>query len=136
MPAVDGIYWGDAFVDGEPYGGWFIGEFIPDGPRRSTAVEVKFSRHKKPYEEKGSTANHTATSLSINISGECEYRFQGRAENKWITIVLSKRGQYVLWQPGVLHSLRIKESCELVVVRWPSVGRSDKIPGPDPWTED
>ncbi|MBM4028542.1 MAG: hypothetical protein FJ280_24575 [Planctomycetes bacterium] len=133
MPEVDGIYWADAVSDGEPYGGWFIGAFIAEAARRSTAVEVKFSRHEEPYQEEGATANRTATSLSINISGACEYRFRKQAQGEWITVPLTRRGQYVIWPPGVLHSLRVSECCEMVVIRWPSAGRSDKIPGPDPW---
>jgi hypothetical protein len=136
MPEADGVYWGDAVGDGNQYGGWFVGEFTADGPRRSPAVEVKYSTHKEPYCEKGSTANRTATSLSISISGACEYRFRGRTEDNWTTVVLTERGQYVIWQPGIFHSLRIRKCCEMLVVRWPSVGRSDKIPGPDPSVED
>ena len=132
----DGVYWGDAIGDGRPHRGWFIGRFITDAMRQSTAVEVKFSTHEEPYCEEGTTANRTATSLAINISGACEYRFLGLARDKWISVPLTERGQYVIWEPGVLHSLRVEECCEMVVVRWPSIGRSDKVLGPDPWAED
>ncbi len=136
MQEADGICWGDATEDGKQHGRWFIGGFITGTLCRSPEVEVKFSTHIEPYQEKGSTANRTATTVAINISGECEYSFLGLARDGWRSIPLNERGQYVIWEPGVFHNLGVEKECELVVVRWPSAGRSDKIPGPDPWGKD
>ncbi len=131
---MDRVYQGSAIFDGKQYAGWFIGQFITTNTvRESGAVEVKFSQHKEPYCEEGSTANLIATSVSINISGICKYLFREREHDDWELVTLSKRGHYVLWLPSVFHSLRVDQNCEMVVIRWPSVGRVDKIRGPNPW---
>lgn len=131
------VHWGNAIADGRQHAGWFIGKFISTNLMcQSEAVEVKFSQHKDPYCEEGSTANQTATSMSLNISGTYEYLFREQEQDEWELVTLSERGQYVIWLPGVFHSLRVDNNCEMVVVRWPSAGRSDKINGPNPWRKD
>lgn len=132
MRTIKGVHVGDAGADGQPYGAWFVGSFVGRGLRRSTQLEVKYSAHTKPFRENGSTANRTATSLSICISGSCRYYFREGSKGAWRSVVLNRRGRYVMWRPGVFHSLCVPERCEMVVVRWPSAGRTDKIHGPDP----
>jgi hypothetical protein len=135
---VPRLHAGNAIDDGRPHGrprgGWFVGSFMDrDSACHSTDVEVKFSRHSRPYVEAGSTANRTATSLSIVVSGSCIYKFRKKRGGHWKPVALSEPGAYVLWLPGVYHSLRVPAQCEMVVVRWPSPGQIDKIPGPNPW---
>lgn len=124
---------GQALADGEAFGGWFVGAFVtPDCLRRNGGVEVKFSRHEQPFAEPGSTANRTSTSLAIHVSGEFTYFFRSSSRGEWLRRTLKSPGEYAIWPPGVFHSLHVPEKSEMIVVRWPSVGRHDKIHGPAP----
>jgi hypothetical protein len=133
MTMPPGVYLGCAVDDGKELEGWTIGKFITSASlHHSRAVEVKFSHHRELYCEEGSTANWAATGLSVNISGAFTYLFREGEQDEWYPCTLSERGQYVIWLPGVFHSLCVHRSCEMLVVRWPSVGWSDKTSGAKP----
>jgi len=135
MNRLSGVHRGDAIADGKNHNQWFIGCFVNrSSARRTRAVEVKLSVHRKPFCEPGSTANRTSTSMALLISGKCTYKFRGSKRSKWRTITLSKPWQYVIWSPGVFHSLRVPTSSKMVVLRWPSKGSGDKIRGTNPWS--
>ena len=127
------VYKGNALRDGKAHSGWFVGRFISQRPRRTERVEVKMSVHHNPYRESESSANRTATSMALITSGSCEYRFRIGKRGQWRRVLLRRPGDYVIWEPGVYHSLRVSKRCEMVVVRWPSAGRSDKTRAKSPW---
>ncbi len=77
-----------------------------------------------------STANQTATSLSIIVSGACIYDYSVDGGATWESRTLTEPGDFFMWAPGVLHALEVPESCDMVVVRWPSGDKKDHGPIP------
>ncbi len=115
-------------ADAGATGGWFVGHFVPDEARRSSAVEVKWGVH--PAGERnagGFVANRTATTLSVLVSGAFRLRFRAGAEVE--TVDLLAPGQYALWPPGLPHDWEAVADSVVLTVRWPSVPKDQAEAG-------
>ncbi len=109
------IHKSNATKDGGKYKRWFIGSFIPSGSiTHSQRVEIKFDKvsagDKRPKSE--ATASPNRKSLAFLISGEITYLFPGRR------VRLQKAGDYVIWDPGVLHWWKVKKDSVVMTLRW------------------
>lgn len=99
--------------------GWFVGHFL--GPQaglaNSSAVEIKWGAHPAGEEKTTTAANHTATTISILVSGAFRVIFPEDGQE----INLSTPGDYALWAPGVAHTWRALQDTVMITVRWPSM---------------
>ena len=109
---------GDADVTGGERG-WFIGHYLDPtcGLRREGNVEIKWGQHEAGQARTDASKSEVATTLTLLIDGEFKLDFEKPEK----TVTLSKRGQYVIYAPGVLHKWQALSKCIVVTVRWPSV---------------
>lgn len=111
---ADSWYTGNAGVDSTQYRGWLLGNFIPDGPRHSDAVEVKWGVHPSGETRAGWATDETRTTMVLLVSGRFE------VELPTSKVLLSHQGDYVVWGPGIDHAWRAEASSIVITVRWPS----------------
>jgi mannose-6-phosphate isomerase-like protein (cupin superfamily) len=117
------VYAGNADIDAAGDGGWLLGHFKPLGdPRHSTDVEIKWGVHPRGDERAEWVTSEARTAVLVLISGRFRVELPGRS------VLLSKRGDYVLWGKGVDHSWRAEEESVVLTVRWPSVP-GYRVPG-------
>ncbi|MER7502068.1 signal peptidase I [Nonomuraea pusilla] len=115
-PVGQGVYVGNAEVDGAADAGWLLGHFRPPGdPRHSADVEIKWGVHAPGDERARWVRGEARTALLVLISGRFRVELPGRS------VLLSKRGDYVVWGRGVDHSWRAEEESVVLTVRWPSI---------------
>ena len=107
-------YTGNAGEDAGQYRGWLLGHFIPDGPRHSDAVEVKWGVHPSGDTRDEWSTGETRTTFVLLISGRHEI------ELRTGKVLLSRPGDYVVWGPGIDHTWRADQDSVLLTVRWPS----------------
>ncbi len=120
-----GVYVGNADVDGAADAGWLLGHFRPPGdPRHSADVEIKWGVHAPGDERAQWVRGEARTALLVLISGRFRVELPGRS------VLLSKRGDYVVWGRGVDHSWRAEEESVVLTVRWPSIP-GYKVPDPE-----
>ena len=102
--------------DGVENRGWVIGHFAP-GARRTKLVEVKWAHERKG--PKGEWRNCTsATTLSVLISGRFKIEFEGAP---FRSVKLKRRGDYVIFGPGIRHRSTALKKTMFLTIRWPSV---------------
>jgi hypothetical protein len=96
--------------------GWFMGHFIrpADDPRATNALEIKWHTHPAGDSKPTWTKSIEATNLAILISGKFKFRFPDQ------DILLTQRGDYVLWPAGVFHRWQAEEASVILTIRWPS----------------
>lgn len=106
---------GNAITDAKKC--WFVGSFFgPElGLRKSDDVEVKWGIHKAGEERADWVTGEARTTLGILISGKWEMIFRDK------TVVLSKPGDFVLWEKGVDHKWQAKADTTIMTIRWPSI---------------
>ncbi|MFG3439155.1 signal peptidase I [Nonomuraea sp. NPDC047897] len=110
------VHVGNAYLDAAEDAGWLLGHFRPGGdPRHSADVEVKWGVHAAGDVRAEWTTGETRTALLVLISGRFRVELPGRS------VLLERRGDYVLWGRGVDHSWRADEDSVVLTVRWPSV---------------
>lgn len=110
------VYVGNADLDAAEDAGWLLGHFKAGGdPRHSTDVEIKWGVHAAGDVRAAWTTGETRTALLVLISGRFRVELPGRG------VLLERRGDYVVWGPGVDHSWRAEEDSVVLTVRWPSV---------------
>ncbi len=116
-PAVDErVYVGNADVDALSERGWLLGHFRPEtDPRHSQDVEIKWGVHPPGDERAAWVRGEERTALLVLISGRFRVELPGRS------VLLAKRGDYVVWGHGVDHSWYAEEESVVLTVRWPSV---------------
>jgi hypothetical protein len=110
------VHCGNAFADGAPHQGWFIGRFleIPHDLRSSHAIEVKWSAHHAGMQKRLWGMSEEATTLCVLIKGRVSLQFPGRE------CLLSQEGDYAIWSAGVPHRWMVVEESLVLTVRWPS----------------
>jgi hypothetical protein len=98
--------------------GWFVGHFLPpeSGPAATDLVEVKWGAHAAGETKRIEGVNHTATTLSLLVSGRFRLDFPSHGRS----VTLSRPGDYAVWSPGVSHRWHVLEDAVVITVRWPS----------------
>jgi hypothetical protein len=107
---------GNAEEDSRETRGWLLGHFIDptEGVRSSKDVEVKWGIHPSGDKRARWTADDQRTTLVILVSGK--FRIDLTEAN----ITLDRKGDYVLWGPGIDHSWEALAESIVLSVRWPS----------------
>lgn len=121
MKQLDSVTWGDVGFDSNPRQ-WLIGAFIAkDSPLHDQTLEVKFGSPYKGEErtEVEATADPERRSLMFVISGQMEFGFPA-AENQRARKLTLEPGEYVLWEPGILHYWKALSNSEVITIRWRS----------------
>ncbi|MDF2708169.1 MAG: signal peptidase [Nonomuraea muscovyensis] len=110
------VYVGNAEIDGAGDDGWLLGHFKSAGdPRHSTDVEIKWGVHAAGDVRAAWVRGERRTALLVLISGRFRVELPGRS------VLLERRGDYVVWGRGVDHSWVAEEDSVVLTVRWPSV---------------
>lgn len=113
---LENVYVGSADVDAADDRGWLLGHFKPaDDVRHSGDVEIKWGVHPRGDERAQWVTGEKRTALLMLISGRFRVELPGRS------VLLAKRGDYVVWGHGVDHSWYAEEESVVLTVRWPSV---------------
>jgi len=98
--------------------GWIIGYFMDKGSLlHSEDLEVKWSSHLKGEKKLELAKNVKAKTLFILFKGEFSFHFSDQK----MDVVLSKEGDYILYDAGVAHSWEVLKDCCGINVRWPSI---------------
>jgi hypothetical protein len=116
-PMTQTWYSGNANDDADEYRGWLLGHFIEptDDVRATNDVEVKWGNHPARERRSAWTSGDQRTTLLILVDG----RF--RLDLSEATVTLARRGDYVVWGPGIDHSWQAEDNSVVITVRWPSV---------------
>lgn len=112
---ADNWYTGNAGTDATDHRGWLLGHFVPDGPRRTEALEVKWGTHHAGQQRPEWATDEDRSTLVLLVSG----RF--RVELSTGTVVLQRQGDYLMWGPGIDHSWHAEQDSIVITVRWPSL---------------
>jgi hypothetical protein len=109
-------HFGNASTDFRTTRGWILGHFIDhaDGIRHTKDVEVKWGIHPAGDRRAEWTTGEHRTTLLLLVQG----RFQIDLSDD--SRVLSDRGDYILWGPGIDHSWEALADSIVVTIRWPS----------------
>ena len=107
---------GNAEDDGRDHRGWILGHFIDpaEGVRSSKDVEIKWGIHPAGDKRAEWTADDQRTTLVFHVSG----RF--RIDLTEGSFTLERKGDYLVWGPGIDHSWEALTDAVVVTVRWPS----------------
>lgn len=106
---------GNAFTDGAPYRGWFVGHFVRGGSlRRTRDVEVKVTSLRRGEARADPAINRTASTLVVLLHGRLRVRFPRRE------VLLRREGDYVLWSAGEAHVCMVEADSRVISIRWPS----------------
>lgn len=107
---------GNAEEDGRDHRGWILGHFIDpsEGVRSSKDVEIKWGIHPKGEKRVEWTADDQRTTLVFHVSG------QFRIDLTEGTFTLQRKGDYLVWGPGIDHTWEALTDAVVVTVRWPS----------------
>lgn len=115
------FYAGNAALDQVRDTGWFVGQFVPPelGLRHQTGVELKWGVHKDGERRSHPWANGNATTISILIRGalRVEFHLGGALQ----VALLQNEGDYVVFEPDVVHSWEATGETLVLSVRFPSV---------------
>lgn len=97
--------------------GWFVGSFIEqESLRNSDKCEVKWAKHQKGLKKiAGQNLKDNCRSVVILISGRWLTRFTDNNQE----IILSKPGDYLVYQDGCHENEALEDSC-VIVIRWPT----------------
>jgi hypothetical protein len=120
---ADNWYCGNANDDADQHRGWLIGHFVDrahGSARVSDDIEIKWGVHPAGEARPEWTADDQRTTVLLLVSG----RF--RLDLTVGSTTLERKGDYVLWGPGIDHSWHAEEDSVVVTVRWPS--RTDRPP--------
>ncbi|WML80917.1 signal peptidase I [Streptomyces sp. VNUA74] len=100
-----------------PHGGWFVGGFLSNlsGLRRDSSLAVKWGVHKAGEMREEPSSSAIENSLAILISGVFKLQFPGESPTQ---VILSERGDYVLFGPGVQHVWTALNNSVIVTIRW------------------
>ena len=111
---ADNWYTGNAGDDAEQYRGWLLGHFIPEGPRHSDAVEIKWGVHPAGDRRADWATDEARSTLVLLVSGRFE------VELSTGKVLLERHGDYLVWGPGVDHTWSALNESVVLTVRWPS----------------
>jgi hypothetical protein len=125
---TSGVTSGNAAEDGDAHRGWLLGHFRDDptggDPRATADVEVKWSVYEGGEGRTEWGVNDRAHTLALLVRGTFRLCFPARE------VLLTREGDYVLWEPGVPHRWHAEARAVVVTVRWPSLpGDSRDVDG-------
>ncbi len=105
--------------------GWFVGHFIDcaAGLHCGDQVEVKWGIHAPGEQRLVPSAYDKATTLALLVSGKFAIEFPDLDVD---AITLARRGDYVIYGPGVSHTWKAIDDSIVLTVRWPSVHLSSE----------
>jgi quercetin dioxygenase-like cupin family protein len=112
---ADNWYTGNADDDASDYRGWLLGHFLPDGPRQTQTLEIKWGVHPAGQSRPEWATDEQRTTLVLLVSGRFE------VELSTGPVALERRGDYLVWGPGIDHTWRAEEDSIVITVRWPSL---------------
>ena len=117
MRRTPGVTNGNAAEESADRRGWLLGHFLPgaDDPRATREVEVKWAVYDGGETRSEWGFNDRAHTLALLVRGVFRLHFPER------DVLLSREGDYVLWEPGVPHLWRAETAAVVVTVRWPSL---------------
>ena len=104
--------------DGCEHRGWIVGHFMPDGPERTTAVEVKWGEIAAGETRHAWTSGDTRTALWIVVSGRAVLMYRDHDGRGGGSVQLGP-GDYVIWS-NLDHSWTAIDDTVGITVRWPS----------------
>jgi len=119
-PELPDITYGNA--DDDQDRGWFIGHFISSesGLRSREDVEIKWGVHPAgDVRPKGWSLNRAATTISILLEGSLVTLFRGTGWTKEVR--LERKGDYVIFNPGVEHLWYSDVDSLVLTIRTPSI---------------
>lgn len=107
---------GNAEDDAREYRGWILGHFIDpaEGIRSSKDVEIKWGIHPAGEKRADWTADDQRITVVFQVSGEF------RIDLTEGSFTLERKGDYLIWGPGIDHSWEALTDAVVVTVRWPS----------------
>ena len=125
MQRTEGVTSGNAADDGSGRDGWLLGHFLAgeDMARATADVEVKLAVYAGGERRIAWGVNDRAHTLAILVRGIFRLRFPERE------VLLSREGDYVLWEPGVPHLWQAEGPTIVVTVRWPSLPGDSRTVG-------
>ncbi|MBA2596373.1 MAG: signal peptidase I [Chloroflexia bacterium] len=125
MQRTEGVTSGNAADDGSGRDGWLLGHFLAgeDMARATADVEVKWAVYAGGERRIAWGVNDRAHTLAILVRGIFRLRFPERE------VLLSREGDYVLWEPGVPHLWQAEGPTIVVTVRWPSLPGDSRTVG-------
>lgn len=111
-----GVHVGNADLDSPANRGWLLGHFMSEDTPvlRTTDVEVKWGVHPAGHARAGWTTGETRTTMAFLVEGRFRLDLVGGSH------VLGRRGDYVVWGPGIEHSWQAEEDSTVLTIRWPS----------------
>jgi hypothetical protein len=111
---------GNAFADSVPYRDWLVGHFVDEdsSPRKSSDVEIKFSRHPAGDVRPDWVRGEVRTCIVMLISGRFRIMFSDDPDD---CVLLAEQGDYAIWGPDVDHRWTAEDDSVVVTVRWPSL---------------
>lgn len=117
MRRTPGVTSGNAAEDSAGRRGWLLGHFLDgaDNPLGTGDVEVKWAVYAGGETRPAWGVNERAHTLAILVRGVFLLRFPER------DVLLTREGDYVLWEPGVPHRWQAEAPAIVVTVRWPSL---------------
>lgn len=121
MGKSEAFYVGNAKDDQAGGSGWFIGQFIPAelGLRHQTDLELKWGIHPDGEKRPQPWANKNGTTISVLVEGSLKLTFHVDGARQEVT--LRTKGDYVVFEPEVVHSWEAVGDTIVLSVRFPSV---------------
>lgn len=97
--------------------GWFVGSFLNEsaGACRTSDLEVKWGAHAAGDCRTEVSPPALTASLAILITGRFELGFPHSSPDR---VTLQRRGDFVLFEPGVAHTWHALEESVTLTVRW------------------
>lgn len=119
MESSESYYFGNAAVDQVRDSGWFIGQFVPEGLRHQTELEIKWGVHPDGEKRDRPWANGRSTTISVLVCGGLAVTFHvGELPQ---TLTLKEPGDYVIFAPHIVHSWEAIGDTIVLSIRFPSV---------------
>ena len=117
---VQNITVGNAVEDGKR--GWFIGQFVPPAGelRKRDDIEIKWGVHPAgDVRARGWSIYRAATTITILLEGVFVILLRGPGWKR--EVKLERKGDYVIFKPGVEHSWHSEVDSLVLTIRTPSI---------------
>jgi len=104
--------------------GWIMGHFMrpQSSPFCSQALEIKWHKITSGNKKDRPRAHATGKTLNILISGKIKIEFPEIRR----TVILEREGDYLFFEPNVIHSWEDLEDGLLIAIRWPSLPKDQQ----------